>query len=142
MGVIVTSFRVLGALVLAAVAMVTSGCSPSDGYPIFLRPAESSDTLPTHLATMGEVQDLDVASSRLAASVEDVDFYLVETNTLGGVCVAVDAGDDDRSDLVACSGGNGLLGASGPFGSIEVADAPISEREGWTVISENIRIQN
>ena len=141
MGVIVTSFRVLPALVLAVVATVMSGCSPSDGYPLFLRPAESSDTLPAHLATMGHLQDLDLATSRLAASFEDVDFYLVETNTLGGVCVAIDAGDD-RSDLVACSGRNGLLGASGPFGSIEVAGAPIGEREGWTVISENIRIQN
>ena len=140
LGVIVTSFRVLPALVLAAVAMVMSGCSPSDGYPIFLRPAESSDTLPAHLATMGDLQDLDLATSRLAASFEDVDFYLVETNTSGGVCVAIDAGDDN--DSVACSGRNALLGTSGLFGSIEVADAPIGEREGWTVISENIRIQN
>ena len=91
---------------------------------------------------MGDLQDLDLATSRLAASFEDVDFYLVETNTLGGVCVAIDAGDDDRSDSVACSGRNALLGTSGPFGSIEVANAPIGEREGWTVISENIRIQD
>ena len=85
-------------------------------------------------------QDIDVATSRLAASVDDVDFYLLETKTPGGICVAIDAADDN--DSVACSGRNGLLGTTGPFGSIEVADAPISERDGWTVISENIRIEN
>lgn len=69
-----------------------------------------------------------------------MDFYLIETNSYGGICVAVDGADDDYS--VACSGRDSFLGASGSYGSIEVADAPIGEREGWTTISENIRIQN
>ena len=69
-----------------------------------------------------------------------MDFYLLETKTPGGICVVIDAADDN--DSVACSGRNGPMGTTGPFGSIELADAPIGEREGWTVISENIRVEN
>ena len=127
-------------LAIGVASILVSGCSVSDGYPIFLRPAETSDTLPAQLAISADEQDIDVATSRLAASFEEVNFYLLETRTSGGICVAIDAADDN--DSVACSGRNGLLGTSGSFGSIEVADAPIGERDGWTVISENIRIEN
>lgn len=123
-------------LVLVACTIALSGCS-GNAYPIFDREATDADAMPDDLASfVGD--DFDIDSFRLSASYGDADLYLVKT-TEGIPCLGIAAGS--RS-TISCAAG-GLLGAgSAGVGSFEMGPAPIGERDGWTVLSDNIRVSD
>lgn len=129
-----------GGVVLGLAVVSLAGCSGNSGYPIFDREPTSADVLPPEVASMFEEQPaVDLDSSRFAATHEGADLYLLE-GTGGMICIALAKGEQSST---ACGGGGGPLGVtSGTIGTFVIGAAPIDELDGWTVLSENIRVEN
>lgn len=123
-----------GALLLAL-----CGCSES-AYPIFDSPAEESDELPAVFDDLEPdfVARYDSSSVRFAAEHEGAELYLIKDD-VGGICLAIASGNNSS---IAC-GAVGRLGTStSGAGEFEVDPAPIAERDGWTILSENICVKD
>ncbi|MDP3209585.1 MAG: hypothetical protein Q8M65_10585 [Rhodoglobus sp.] len=117
-------------LVLVA-ALALAGCSANDGYPIFDRPPEASDSIPDDFGD-NQVKDLDLDTARLAGEFNRNSLYLVRS-TSGSICLAI-----YPAGFVSC-GGDGPMGAYMiGVGTFEVSPTPQADKEGWTRISENI----
>ena len=128
----------MGAVLLAAAALLLSGCAPSD-YPIFDREASEEDFLPTEVETLwtdGQLDLLERDTIRHAATWKSIELFLAR-DPKGGVCLVI---WDGAESSMACGGA--ILGVSNTDSRFEVQPAPIGEKDGWIVLSENIRVED
>lgn len=94
-----------------ALAVLLSGCTSGDGYPIFDREVEPSDAPPAGLADQ-DLHGIDLDTLRLAAEYEGDRLYLARSDGPdGGICLLVDGPETDGV-TTACSGG-GWVGWEG-----------------------------
>jgi hypothetical protein len=131
-----------GVAALVAAAAITSqlvGCAPQ-ACPIFDRASTSDDVLPADFESFddGQLENYDLDTVRLAATFNETDLFLLRS-VEGDTCLAVPNGE--RS-VIAC-GRAGQFGTTvNGVGAFEVAPAPIQGRDGWTVLSDNIRVSD
>ena len=132
--------RRLGFVALSvAIAGLLAGCTGSDSYELFDRPATTKDELP---ALFGEEFDeyADFAS-RFSASHDGVDYYVLrDEDALPGAmlyCVAVAA----EKPLIACSGSEGVTASGAGVPEVRLVPTDAQSGEGWIAISENLLVR-
>lgn len=123
---------------IAGAAIMLAGCAPS-AYPAFDREPTAADAMPEDAAFFDSdaFDSYDVESLRYVGTYETTDLYIIR-NTVGAACLFVAA---DKDSTIACGGG-GAVTASSPAGTFELGPAPMPADDGWTVISENVRVLN
>jgi hypothetical protein len=126
------------AAVLIGCATLVSGCAASDGFPVFNADSKPSDELPDLPALDdGQLDDYDLGTSRFVASHVGDDLFLIKSND-GQVCLVV----VNDNPVIGC-GGSGNFGlSSGTGATYEVRPAPIPDKEGWTVLADNLRVED
>jgi hypothetical protein len=102
---------------------------------IYQREQVPADVLPSHIANGGEAQDWDEESSRLLASHDGHEFFLVRSTTEDNCLVSVDQ-SPPQPWVAACSP-SGRIGMSGPAGvraelDLGGFDEDVPQREGWS----------
>lgn len=128
-------------LATAGVAvLLLAGCA-SSAYPAFEREATEQDAVPDDFALFESAEEeykLDLDTFRHEASHESAEIYLVKS-TDENVCLVVAAGEES---FMSCGSQGGEITAGSPAGTFGMGPAPIQERDGWTVLSENVRVQD
>lgn len=124
------------AVALAGAALILTGCA-SSAYPAFDREPTAADELPSDASFLddGQFDDFDLDSLRFVADHEDVSLYIIRSLD-GTACLYVAAEQDSG---IAC-GGVGTISMQTPPGNFELGPAPIGEKDGWTTLSENVRV--
>lgn len=122
--------------ILAGSALLLTGCA-SSAYPAFDREPTAADELPSDASFLddGQFDDFDLDSLRFVADHGDVSLYIVRSLD-GTACLYVAAEQDSG---IAC-GGVGTISMQTPAGNFELGPAPIAEKDGWTRLSENVRV--
>jgi len=124
---------------LAGVIMTLTACVPST-IPAFDRAATEQDALPDGAEDLWPDRSFDNLGAdevRHAVTWETADLFFIRQRS-GDTCLFV---WDPPESVMACGGG-GMLGLDGPKCNFEMHPAPIGEKDGWTVISENIRVED
>jgi hypothetical protein len=127
----------LAAMSTAAGVLLLAGCAQA-GYSIFDREQTVDDMLPREIVEAIDLSDFDLSTSRLSASYEGVDYFLVKPS--GGIrapCIAMI--DDDAGPLVVC-GGSELTVGEDP--RVQLVPEPAVEGHGWVAISDNLRVRD
>ncbi|CAN5309260.1 hypothetical protein BH10ACT7_BH10ACT7_31390 [soil metagenome] len=128
--------RAVIAVGAVALALALTSCAVGSPYPAFDRAATEEDQLPS-VFYQSEFDGYNSSfANRFAGTYDGRDYYLIKTEAEGNVCLAVDAGEDS---VIACGGAPGVT-ASGPGYTAQLAPAPLEEREGWTIVGDNIRV--
>lgn len=130
-----TRRAVRGAGLALAGAFALSGCLAGDGYPILEREPTDADRLPPVFIDEA-FDEYDFDSARLSARYEGAALYVLRSLT-GEVCLAVAHGE---ASGVACSGSGGVGLTVPQLPPFEMGPAPMVTEDGWTVLSENIRV--
>ena len=130
----------LGAPVVGIAALLLlAGCSGT-GFSVLDTEQTEEDQLPAIMVDSLELDDYDLASSRFSASYEGVDMYLLTDKDLGMPCLAV-SGEGELDNVIVC-GGNGEVETSVGGFDVQLVREPAVEADGWTVISDNLRVRD
>ena len=128
--------RAIVAVGAVALVLALTSCAVGSPYPAFDREATDEDRLP-EIFYQSEFDGYNNSfATRFAGSLDGRDFYLIKTEPEGSVCLAVDAGEDS---VIACGGASGVT-TSGPGYTAELAPAPLEERDGWTIVGDNVMV--
>jgi hypothetical protein len=126
----------LVAMSTAAGVLLLAGCAQA-GYSIFDREQTLDDMLPREIVEAINLSDFDLSTSRLSASYEDVDYYLLKPS--GGNRAPCIAMIGDAGPIVAC-GGSELTVGEDP--RVQLVPEPAVEGHGWVAISDNLRVRH
>lgn len=127
--------RLRHVLVGAAATLLLAACTDNPGFPAFDREPTAADTAPSELELF-DMDDYDVTTLRYAGEFDGAELYLIKLDSMAP-CLLVADGDDS---VIAC-GATGAVATTTPSGAqFELAPAPIAVAEGWTIISENVRV--
>ena len=129
--------RIVACAVVGLVVSLLAGCSVPSAFGVLDTEAGPEDKLSADFAEI-DASTLDLDSVRFAVSHDGVNLYLAKSPK-GDICLAIGSGS---SSMIACGDPTGSFGARSPAGSFEVRPAPIAERDGWTVLTENIRVND
>ena len=131
------SARAIG---IVGMSILLAGCSANAAFPVFDREPDSRDVLPAEIADLfTESRDgTDLSTLRWVATDDGVDLYLFRDDKRP-LCLVIANGP---GSMLACSGGDELGASASGAGTYEVRPAPISEKDGWTVLSENVRVED
>jgi hypothetical protein len=125
--------------VLLLVALALTGCA-QQGFSVLDTEQTEKDELPTTFDGI-DLSGYDTSSSRFAGSYEGSDFYLVVPEGKLSPCLAITG---DNGTMIACGGdgGGGTLEAEVSDGvRVQLMTEPAVEGDGWTVVSDNIRVK-
>ncbi|MCU1543800.1 MAG: hypothetical protein JWM50_1665 [Microbacteriaceae bacterium] len=115
-----------------------TGCSQT-GYSIFDRRQTVDDMLPRAIIDIIDVSDFDLSTSRLSATYDDVDYYLLRPS--GGNFAPCLAMINDAGPTVVCGGGGGRGEVTtGDDPRVQLVPEPARGGRGWVVISDNLRV--
>jgi hypothetical protein len=118
--------------------LVLTACTGVSGYPIFDREPTAADELPPSFDDI-DMSEYDLSTVRWSASHESVDFYLIRTTDGMSTCLAVAAAEQSS---VACGGAAGVtVGAPGVYDA-QLVHAPAVDGDGYTAVSENVRVRD
>ncbi|GAA1749927.1 hypothetical protein GCM10009767_06060 [Kocuria aegyptia] len=127
----------LGMTLLVAFTVATCAeAEPAQSQDdIYQQEQAPADVLPSHIANGAEVQNWDEESSRLLASHDGHQFFLLRSTTEGNCLVSVDQ-TPPQTWVAACSP-SGRIGMSGPAGvraelDLEGFDEDVPPLEGWS----------
>jgi hypothetical protein len=126
----------LALVTTAAGVLLLAGCAPA-GYSIFDREQTLDDTLPREIIEAIDLSDFDLSTSRLSASYEGVDYYLLKPS--GGNRAPCIAMIGDAGPTVVC-GGSELTVGEDP--RVQLVPEPAIEDHGWVAISDNLRVRD
>jgi hypothetical protein len=134
-----TKTRLIGPVVGVAAVLLLGGCAGS-GFSVMDSERTAEDELPDFLVDSMELDDYDLDSSRLSGSHEGIDFYLVTSTEMDVPCLAV--ADAEYGSWIACGGGGEVeTSVIGRF-DVQLVREPAVEADGWTVISDNLRVRD
>ena len=121
-------------------AMMLTGCTLPSAYPDLDRDAGPEDTFSEGFAEKypNDLETINPDSVRFVARDGDIDLYLMR-GVLGGMCLEIKG--DELESILSCSNGDGGLTVGSPAGTYEVRPAPISEEDGWRILSDNVRVK-
>jgi hypothetical protein len=123
-------------VVLVGLVLALAGCA-SEGFSVLEGEQGEKDRLPASFDAV-DLSGYDLASSRWSASYDGRDFFVIVPESGTAPCLAV-AGDG--GPLVAC-GGSGHVETQMSDGTrVQFMPGPAIAGDGWTVISDNIRVR-
>ncbi|PRY69151.1 hypothetical protein B0I08_103358 [Glaciihabitans tibetensis] len=139
-GAVVTVLAVVCGMSLSA-CIGPGGYSVFDdqaGYPAFAEEQSAADVLPPDFDEL-DLAQFDPDTSRYSGSYNDADYFLIRMteDTGGGHCLAVAAGINSS---IVCGGDMATLSYDGGV-EAQLMPAPAISADGWTSISDNVRVR-